>query len=106
MTPREKTSVRRHRSGQPSPHNGSTRFFIQHASMDERTSYGPKATGKPAGSHEELSALLGGRIYRAIRLLFVLALFFRYFDTLSRVVLLAFTGIIIGIVFNRSEERR
>lgn len=73
--------------------------------MDERTSYGPKATGKPAGSHEELSALLGGRLYRAIGLLFVLALFFRYFDTLSRVVLLAFTGIIIGIVFNAIVAR-
>ena len=68
--------------------------------MNERTTPSQGPSGEPADRSESLSAALGARLYKAIGILFVLALFFRYFDALSRVVLLAFTGIIIGIVFN------
>lgn len=47
-----------------------------------------------------LASMLGGRMYRLAGLLFLLALTFRYFDAVSRVLLLAFVAVIIGIVFN------
>jgi predicted PurR-regulated permease PerM len=47
-----------------------------------------------------MALFLGRRLYKFAGLVFVLALLFRYFDAVSRVLLLAFVGIIIGIVFN------
>jgi predicted PurR-regulated permease PerM len=47
-----------------------------------------------------LALFMGRRLYKFAGLVFVLALLFRYFDAVSRVLLLAFVGIIIGIVFN------
>jgi predicted PurR-regulated permease PerM len=43
---------------------------------------------------------LGLHLYKAIGLAFVLALLFRYFDAVSRVLLIAFVGVILGIAFN------
>ncbi len=47
-----------------------------------------------------LAAMLGGRMYRMAGLIFILAITFRYFDAVSRVLLLAFVSVIIGIAFN------
>ena len=47
-----------------------------------------------------LAAMLGGRLYRMTGLIFILAITFRYFDAVSRVLLLAFVAVIIGIAFN------
>jgi predicted PurR-regulated permease PerM len=66
---------------------------------------------KDAGSPEEvtvtdrLAELLGQRFYRAVGLLFVFAIVFRYFDAVSRVLLLAFVGAIIGIALNAIVKR-
>lgn len=49
--------------------------------------------------------MLGGRMYRMAGLLFVLAITFLYFDAVSRVLLLAFVAIIIGIAFNALVAR-
>jgi predicted PurR-regulated permease PerM len=49
---------------------------------------------------ERLGTLLGTRIYGAVGLLFLAALIFRFFDAISRVLLIAFVGIIVAMAFN------
>ncbi len=49
---------------------------------------------------ERLAALQGARLYTALGLLFLLALVLRYFDTVSRVALIAFTGTIVALAFH------
>jgi predicted PurR-regulated permease PerM len=49
---------------------------------------------------DRLAALLGARLYGAIGLLFLAALVFRFFDPISRVLLIAFLGIIVAMAFN------
>lgn len=49
---------------------------------------------------ERLAALLGARLYAALALLFLLALLFHYFDTISRVALIAFMGAIVALAFH------
>lgn len=65
---------------------------------------------KPEDSPERhrygiLASMLGGRLYRLAGLLFILALTFRYFDAISRVLLLAFVAVIIGVAFNHVVKR-
>jgi predicted PurR-regulated permease PerM len=59
----------------------------------------------PPRLQEQQAELLGARLYRAIGLLFLLALLFMFFDAISRVVLIAFVGIILGIAFNALAGR-
>jgi predicted PurR-regulated permease PerM len=49
---------------------------------------------------DRLAVLLGARLYGAIGLLFLAALMFRFFDTISRVLLIAFLGVIVAMAFN------
>jgi predicted PurR-regulated permease PerM len=49
---------------------------------------------------DRLAVLLGARLYGAIGLLFLAALVFRFFDAISRVLLIAFLGIIVAMAFN------
>jgi predicted PurR-regulated permease PerM len=49
---------------------------------------------------DRLAVLLGARLYGAIGLLFLAAIAFRFFDAISRVLLIAFLGIIVAMAFN------
>jgi putative permease len=49
---------------------------------------------------DRLAVLLGARLYGAIGLLFLAALVFRFFDAISRVLLIAFLGVIVAMAFN------
>jgi putative permease len=49
---------------------------------------------------DRLATLQGARIYRAIGLLFLAALVFRFFDPISRVLLIAFVGIVVAMALN------
>jgi predicted PurR-regulated permease PerM len=62
----------------------------------------PEKGGTPAGDRmlERLAALQGARLYAALALLFVLALVFRFFDTVSRVGLIAFMGAIVALAIH------
>jgi putative permease len=51
-------------------------------------------------SPDRLAVLLGKRLYMAIGLIFLAALVFRFFDAISRVLLIAFVGIIVAMAFN------
>jgi predicted PurR-regulated permease PerM len=57
------------------------------------------------GVPERLADLLGERIYRAVGLLFLLALLFLHFDALSRVLLIAFVAAILAVAFNAVVQR-
>lgn len=60
-----------------------------------------RAVEAEGGGREALLAvLLGKRLYQFAGLLFVLALLFRFFDPISKVLLIAFVGAIIGIALN------
>lgn len=48
---------------------------------------------------------LDGTLYRTVGLIFLLALIFRFFGSISHVVLLAFTSVIIGIAYNKVVTR-
>jgi hypothetical protein len=50
-----------------------------------------------------LSELQGERLYRFAGLLFLLAILFRYFDAISRVLLIAFVGAILAVASTRSS---
>jgi predicted PurR-regulated permease PerM len=54
---------------------------------------------------QRLSELQGERLYRFAGLLFLLAILFRYFDAVSRVLLIAFVGAIIAVAFNAIIRR-
>lgn len=49
---------------------------------------------------DRLAVLLGKRLYGAIGLLFLAALIFRFFDAISRMMLIAFVGVIVAMAFN------
>jgi predicted PurR-regulated permease PerM len=49
---------------------------------------------------DRLATLLGNRIYGAVALLFLFAVLFRYFDSITRMLLIAFVGVIIAMAFN------
>jgi predicted PurR-regulated permease PerM len=57
------------------------------------------------GVAAHLATLQGERLYRAAGLLFLLALIFRFFDPISRVLLIAFTGAILAVAFNSIINR-
>lgn len=60
-----------------------------------------RAVEAEGGGREALQAvLLGKRLYQFAGLLFVLALLFRFFDPISKVLLIAFVGAIVGIALN------
>jgi predicted PurR-regulated permease PerM len=54
---------------------------------------------------ERIASLLGDRLYRVALLLFLLAIFYRYFEPLSHVLLIAFVGAILGVAFNAIVTR-
>jgi predicted PurR-regulated permease PerM len=54
---------------------------------------------------ERLALLIGGRLYAAVALLFVAALLYRFFDAISRVLLIAFVGVIFAIAMNAVVRR-
>lgn len=53
----------------------------------------------------QLAELQGERLYRFAGLLFLLALIFRHFDPLARVLLIAFVGAILAVTFNAVVSR-
>lgn len=53
----------------------------------------------------QLAELLGSRLYRAAGLLFLLAVLYRFFDPITRVLLIAFVGAILAIAFNALVTR-
>jgi predicted PurR-regulated permease PerM len=64
------------------------------------------AVGREGGRlPERLALLLGGRLYAAVGLLFLAALVYRFFDAVSRVLLIAFVGIIFAIAMNAVVRR-
>lgn len=54
---------------------------------------------------DRLTRLLGNRLYSAIALAFAFALIFRFFDAVSRVVLIAFMGAIVAMALNSIVSR-
>jgi predicted PurR-regulated permease PerM len=54
---------------------------------------------------ERLTLLLAGRLYATVGLLFVAALVYRFFDAVSRVMLIAFVGVIFAIAMNAVVRR-
>lgn len=52
------------------------------------------------GMEARLAVLFGRRLYRTIGLVFILALFLKFFEPISRVLLLVFLAAIIGIAYN------
>lgn len=54
----------------------------------------------PERATDRHALLLGKRIYGAVGLLFLAAAVFRFFDTVSRVLLIAFLGVIVAMAFN------
>jgi predicted PurR-regulated permease PerM len=80
--------------------------------MKDRTRGTDPADGKPvvddriaAAPAEHLALLEGQRLFRAAGLLFLLALVFRYFDEISRVLLIAFIGAILAVAYNAAVSR-
>jgi len=65
------------------------------------------AAGDPSspGLIERLATELGARMYRAVGLIFLLAVIFRYLDAVIHVILIAFVGVILGIAFNAAIAR-
>lgn len=57
------------------------------------------------GIVERLAAELGARMYRAVALVFLFAVIFRYLDAITHVLLIAFIGVILGIAFNAAVVR-
>jgi predicted PurR-regulated permease PerM len=54
---------------------------------------------------ERQADLLGPRLYRAVGLIFLFALLYRFFDPIARVTLIAFVCVILGIAFNALVSR-
>jgi predicted PurR-regulated permease PerM len=54
---------------------------------------------------ERLATLLGARLYRAAALVFLFALLFRFFDAITRVLLIAFVGVIVAMALNALVTR-
>jgi predicted PurR-regulated permease PerM len=52
------------------------------------------------GKEARMAVLFGRRFYRVAGLIFVLALFFKFFEPISRVLLIIFVAAIIGIAYN------
>jgi putative permease len=63
----------------------------------------------PAGADfrlaDWLATELGQRMYRAVGLIFLFAVLFRYLDAVMHVTLIAFVGVILGIAFNAAVVR-
>jgi predicted PurR-regulated permease PerM len=57
------------------------------------------------GPEARLAVLLGKRLYQMAGLLFVLALLLHFFEPISRVLLIAFVGAIVGIALNGAVVR-
>jgi predicted PurR-regulated permease PerM len=60
----------------------------------------PGSKARAASRTERLANQLGGRMYRAVGLIFLLALVFHYLDAITHVALIAFVGVILAIAFN------
>jgi len=54
---------------------------------------------------DRLALLLGKRMYGVVGLLFLAALIFRFFDPITRVLLIAFVGVIVAMAFNAIVTR-
>lgn len=54
---------------------------------------------------DRLAVLLGKRMYGVVGVLFLAALIFRFFDPISRVLLIAFVGVIVAMAFNALVTR-
>jgi predicted PurR-regulated permease PerM len=54
---------------------------------------------------DRIASLLGDRLYRVALLLFLLAIFYRYFEPIAHVLLIAFVGAILGVAFNAIVTR-
>jgi predicted PurR-regulated permease PerM len=77
---------------------------------EDRTGDGPAAReDAPAAADrslvERLAELHGERLYRAVGLLFLLALLFMHFAALARVLLIAFVAAILAVAFNAAVQR-
>jgi predicted PurR-regulated permease PerM len=70
-----------------------------------RETSGAAGTEETPGVIERLATELGARMYRAVGLIFLFAIVFRYLDAITHVVLIAFVGIILGIAFNAAIVR-
>jgi putative permease len=78
--------------------------------MDSSGARNPREEGEGSPREEDrlagrLARLLGKRMNRAVWLLFLLAVLFRYFDQLVNVLLIAFIGAILAIAFNKIVVR-
>lgn len=58
------------------------------------------AEAEGGGLEARLAVLLGKRLYQAAGFLFVLAILLIHFDPIAQMLLIAFTGAIIGVAFN------
>ncbi|CAN5818234.1 AI-2E family transporter [soil metagenome] len=71
----------------------------------DREAPGVAGDPTPPGIVERLATELGARMYRAVGLIFLFAIIFRYFDAIMHVILIAFVGVILGIAFNAAIVR-
>jgi predicted PurR-regulated permease PerM len=72
-----------------------------HVEQDDSSELAAAAKRLP----HRLSELQGERLYRFAGLLFLLAILFRYFDAISRMLLIAFVGAILAVAFNAIIRR-
>jgi predicted PurR-regulated permease PerM len=61
---------------------------------------GTAGTAAVTIDERRLAGFQGERLYRAAGLLFLFAILYRFFDPLSRMLLIAFVGAILGVAFN------
>jgi predicted PurR-regulated permease PerM len=75
--------------------------------MSARAADSPRVAGteQTPGIVERLATELGARMYRAVGLIFLFAIVFRYLDAITHVLLIAFVGVILGIAFNAAVVR-
>jgi predicted PurR-regulated permease PerM len=60
---------------------------------------------QPRRQEDRRAELLGARLYRAVGLLFLVAIVLYYFDPLARAALLGFVSIILAVAFNAAVVR-
>lgn len=65
----------------------------------------PEAARTPGSLIEHAIDELGQRLYRSVGLVFLFAVIFRYLNSITYVLLIAFIGVILGIAYNAAVVR-
>jgi predicted PurR-regulated permease PerM len=77
----------------------------ERAAADQRLTGSVAERREPRRQEDRHADLLGGKLYRAIGLLFIIAIILYYFDPIARVFLIGFVSVILAIAFNAAVKR-